>query len=79
MFFMCSLISLLLLSQSSSLSDAAPAIDLIYERIGSKELGDLVDIEQVLDASPSTKKLIEDNVNRFLNGIELRNVVKADT
>jgi hypothetical protein len=56
---------IILLCHSVTLS-----VDLLYEQIGSKTITDFADAAELLEAMPSAKKLISNNIGRFLDAEE---------
>ena len=46
------------------------SVDLLYEQIGSKTITDFADAAKLLEAMPSAKKLISNNIGRFLDAEE---------
>jgi len=47
-------------------SEFVALFDAMYTRLGTKALQDFGDVQQVIDVSPTARKILEDNVARFL-------------
>lgn len=43
------------------------SVDIIYEQVGSKKVVDFIDAQELLQAIPSARKIIRNNINRFLD------------
>jgi hypothetical protein len=42
-------------------------VDLLYEKVGSNTFSDFTDAQELLDAMPSARKIIQSNIGRFLD------------
>ena len=45
-------------------------VDILYEQVGSKKIVDFVDAKELLQAIPSARQIIRNNINRFLDSEE---------
>lgn len=43
------------------------SVDILYEQAGSKKVVDFIDAQELLQAIPSARKIIRNNINRFLD------------
>lgn len=42
-------------------------VDLLYEQVGTNKITDFTDVEKLLDAMPSAKMTLQNNIGRFLD------------
>jgi hypothetical protein len=52
--------------ESVSVEELAPTLDLLYDRVGSKPIKDIVDLDEIINTTPAVSTLVEDNIERFL-------------
>ena len=55
------------------------SVDIIYEQVGSKKVVDFIDAQELLQAIPSARKIIRNNINRFLDTEEGIALIKEAT
>lgn len=55
------------------------AVDILYEQVGSKKVVDFIDAQELLQAIPSARKIIRNNINRFLDTEEGIALMKASS
>ena len=57
-------------------SEIVLLFDSMYDRVSSKTLDDFGDAQQLLDAVPTARKVLEDNIARFFDTTEGNNLLK---